>query len=119
MICQDVTNWVKTCKRCKKAKDPYVDLNVKQGSIIANNLMDLLWLDFTTLDHNKHRKENVLIMMGVFSDFTVAVVMSNQQAKTIVKALVDRWSYSYGNPSRNHDKGRSFDNKVIEQPCKI
>ena len=36
MMCQDVNNWVKSCKRCKKAKGPYNDPNVKQGSLIAN-----------------------------------------------------------------------------------
>ena len=34
---------------------------------------------------------SVLIMMNAFSKFTIVVVMPNQQAKTVAKALVDRW----------------------------
>ena len=32
-------------------------------------------------------KENVLVMTDAFSKFSVAVVMPNQQAKTVAKAL--------------------------------
>ena len=62
MVHQDVTNMVKMCKRCKKVKGPYIGPNVKQGSIIANNTMDLLCLDFATPDPSKDGKENILII---------------------------------------------------------
>ena len=55
---QDVIIWLKTCKGCKKAKSPYLDPNVKQIPTIANNLMNLLCLDFTTLDPSEDEKEN-------------------------------------------------------------
>ena len=108
----------KTSKRCKQAKGPYNDPNVKQGSLIANHPLEILCLDFTTMDHSKDGKENVLVMTDVFSNFTVAVVTPNQQAKTVTKALVDRWFYTYGIPSRIHsDQGKSFGNKIIHHLC--
>ena len=59
-------------------------------------------------------------MTDAFSKFSVAVVMPNQQVKTVAKDLVDKWFYTYGIPSRIHsDQGKSFDNKIIEQLCKI
>ena len=59
-------------------------------------------------------------MTDAFSKFSVAVVTSNQQAKTVAKTLVDKWFYVYGIPTRIHsDQGKSFDNKIIEQLCKI
>ena len=65
-------------------------------------------------------KENVLVMTDAFSKFSVAVVMSKQQAKTVAKALGDKWFYIYGIPSRIHnDWGESFDNKIIKQLHKI
>ena len=67
-----------------------MDTYVKQGSIIANNPMDQLCLDFTTLDPSRDEKENVVIMTDTFSKCTVAVVTSNQQAKTVAKDLVDK-----------------------------
>ena len=79
-MCQDVTKWVKSCKRYKKAKNLYNDPNGKQGSLIANCSLDLLCLDFTKMDCSKDGKENILIMIDAFSSFTVAVVTANEQA---------------------------------------
>ena len=117
---QDVTNWVKNCKWCQTAKGLYVELDLAQGSIIANNPMDLLCIDFTKVDPSKDGKKNVLVMTNAISKFSEAVVMPNQQAKTVAKALVDKWFYTYGIPTRIHsNQGKSFDNKIIEQLCKI
>ena len=74
---QDVTNWVKSC-RCKKTKGAYNDSNVKQGSLIDNLPLNLLCLNFTKLVHSKDGKEIILIMMDVFSNFTVAGKNSGQ-----------------------------------------
>ena len=57
-------------------------------------------------------------MTDAFSNFSVAVVKSNQWAKTVAKALVERWFYTYEIPSRicsDHDK--SFDNKSMNHLC--
>ena len=60
------------------------------------------------------------MMTDAFSKFSVAVVMSNQQVKTVAKALVDKWFYTYGIPSRIHsDQVKSFNNKIVKQLCKI
>ena len=81
-----VTNWAKNCKWCQTAKGPYVDPDPSQGSVTANNPMDLLCIDFMKVEPSKDGKENVLIMTDAFSKFSVAVVMHNQQAKTVAKS---------------------------------
>ena len=83
---QDITNWVKNCKQCQTAKGPFVDPDPLQGSIIANNPMDLLCIDFMKVGLSKDGKENVLVMTDAFSKFSVAVVMPNQQAKTVANS---------------------------------
>ena len=117
----DVTSWVKNCKWFQTANGPYVDPDPAQGSIIANNPMDLLCIDFMKVDPNKDGKENVLVMTDAFSKFSVAVVMTKPTGENMVaKALVDKWFYIYGIPTRIHsDQGKSFDNKILEQLCKI
>ena len=80
-MCQDVNNWVKSGKRCKKAKGPHNDPNVKQWSSIASGPLEILCLDFTTMDHSRDGKESILVMLDAFSNFTVAVITPNQQAK--------------------------------------
>ena len=87
---QDITNWVKNCKECQTAKGPCVDPDPTQESIVANNPMDLLCIDFMKVDPSKDGKENVLVMTDAFSKFSVTVVMPNQQVETVAKALVDK-----------------------------
>ena len=79
MMCKHVINWLKLCKRCQKAKGPYNHPNVKQGLLIVNPALDLLCLNFTKMDCSKEGKENILIMMNILSNFTVAVITPNEQ----------------------------------------
>ena len=57
------------------------------------------------MDHSKDGKADILVMTDAFSNFTLAVVAPNMQAKTVAKDLVDRWFYAYGIPSRIHSDG--------------
>ena len=116
----DVQSWVKNCQHCKTAKGPYTDPEPPQGSIVANNPMDLLLIDFMKLDPSRNGKENVLVMMDAFSKFCVAVITPNQKAKMVAKALIDKWFYTYRIPAHIHsDQGKSFDNHLIDHLCKL
>ena len=111
---------LKNCKWGQTAKSPYVDPDPSQGSIITDNPMDLLCIDFMKVVLSKHGKENDLVMTAAFSVFSVAVVMPNQKVKTVAKALEDKWFYTNGIPFRIHsNQGKRFDNKIIEKLCKI
>ena len=77
---QDVSEYVKTCPRCQTAKGNYTDPKTKPGSIIANNPMDLLCIDFTKVDPSKSGKENILVLTDAFSKFSQAFVTPNQKA---------------------------------------
>ena len=84
-LLQDITRWVKNCqtKQCQTAKGPYVDPDPAQGSIVANNPMDLLCIDFMKVDPSKDGKENVLVMTDAFSKFRCG--SSNAKSMCIVK----------------------------------
>ena len=112
---QDITNYVKTCPWCQTAKGDYTDPKTKLGSIIANNPMDLLCIDFTKVDPSKSGKENILVLTDAFTKFSQAFVTPNQKALTVAKILVDKWFYVYGIPARIHsDQGQSFDNQILQ-----
>ena len=105
----DVTNRVKKCKWCQTTKGPHIDPNPSQGSIVANNPMNLLCIDSMKVDPSRVW-ENVFVMTDSFS----------KQAKTVVRVLVDKWFYTYGVPSRIHsDQGKSFNNNMIKQLCRL
>ena len=112
---QDVSNYVKTCPRCQTVKGNYTDPKTKPGSIIANNPMDLLCIDFTKVDPSKSGKENILVLTDAFSKFSQVFVTPNQKALTVAKILVDKWFYVYGIPTRIHsDQGQSFENQIMQ-----
>ena len=92
---QDVTNCVKTYPQCQTVKDDYTDPKTKPGTIIVNNPMDLLCIDFTKVDPSKSSKENILVLTDAFTKFSQAFVTPNQKALTVAKILVDKWSYVY------------------------
>ena len=112
---KDIADSVKDCPWCQVAKGPYVGSKTQPGSIIANGLLDLPCLDFTTMDPSRDGKENVLVLTDAFSKFGQAFVTPNQKALTMSKIIVDKWLYIYGIPAQIHsDKGRSFENIFLE-----
>ena len=112
---QDVTNYVKTCPHCQTVKGDYTDPKTKPGTIIANNPMDLLCINFTKVDPSKSGKENILVLTDAFTKFSQAFTTPNQKALTVAKILVDKLFYVYGIPTRIHsDQGRCFDNQIMQ-----
>ena len=94
------------CPQCQVAKGPYVGPRTQLGSIITNGPLDLLCVDFTTMDPLWGGKQNVLVLTDAFSKFSQAFVTPNQKALTMAKIIVDKWFYVYGIPARIHsDKG--------------
>ena len=97
------------------AKGPYVGPKTQPGSIIGNGPLDLLCVDFTTMDPSREGKENVLVLTDAFSKFSQVFVIPNQEALTMAKIIVDKWFYIYGIPARIHsNKGQSFKNSILE-----
>ena len=86
----------------KTAKGPHTDPEPPRVSMVANRDTDLLCLDFMKEDPGKNRKENIIVMMDASSKFSVAVMTPNHKAKTIEKALVDKWFDTYRIPARIH-----------------
>ena len=112
---RDITQYVKDCPWRQVVKGPYVGPKMQPGSIIANGLLDLLCVYFTTMDPSRDDKENVLIVTDAFSKFSQAFVTLSQKALTVAKIIVDKWFYIYRIPARIHsEKGWSFENTILE-----
>ena len=65
---QDVTWYVKECLQCQITKGDYTKPNTIPVIIIANNLMDLMCIDFTKVDPLKDGKENILVLTDAFTN---------------------------------------------------
>ena len=112
----DATEYVTNCHRCHVAKGHYTGPHTQPGSLVANNPLDLLCIDFLKVDPSRDGKENILVLTDAFTKFSQAFITTNQKALTVAKVLVEKWFYVYGIPARIHsDKGRSFENAIITQ----
>ncbi|KAL1277561.1 hypothetical protein QQF64_024234 [Cirrhinus molitorella] len=64
--------------------------------------------------------ENVLVMMDVFTKYTLAVPTCDQRAETVAQVLVVEWFCKLGVPGCIHsDQGRNFESSLIQQLCSL
>ena len=116
----DAERWVSQCQRCLISKGDYNEPKTVQGSLVANQPLELLCIDFTKADVAKGGKENILVLTDAFSKYSQAFVTPNQKSLTVAKVLVEKWFSVFGIPARIHsDQGRSFDNEIIASLCKM
>ena len=74
----DATEYVTNCHWCHVAKGHYTGLHTQQGSLVANNPLDLLCIDFLKVDPSRDGKENILILTDAFTKFSQAFITNNQ-----------------------------------------
>ena len=82
--------------------------------------MELVALDFLTLEDGRGGVTNVLVMTDHFTKFAMAVPTTNQSARTTARVFFDSFVVHYGFPARIHsDQGRNFESKIIKDLCTI
>ena len=92
-------HWVINSKRYKVAQGTCLHQSLMQGSLVANNSLDLFCMNLTKTEPSKDGKENVLVITDTFSKFTIAIVTPSQKIQTVAEVPVDMRSYTYGIPS--------------------
>ena len=102
----DVTEYVTNCHWCHVAKGHYTGPHTQLGSLVANNPLDVLCIDFMKVDPSRDSKENILVLTDAFTKFSQAFITNNQKALTVAKILVEKWFYEYDILAHIHsDKG--------------
>ena len=87
----DTDHWLAQCEQCLISKGDYNEPKTVQGSLVANQPLELLCIDFTKADVAKGGKENILVLTDAFSKYSQAFVTPNQKSLTMAKVLVDKW----------------------------
>ncbi|PIK45899.1 hypothetical protein BSL78_17238 [Apostichopus japonicus] len=115
----DITLYCVNCDQCTRAKNqPRVREPIE--NLTATRPNEILAVDFTILEKDANRYENVLVMTEIFSKFTQAVATKDQTAESTAQALISHWFNRYGVPKRLHsDQGRNFQSALVRQLCKI
>ena len=116
----DVGRMVASCERCKVANAPHCPAGAPLVSIQTTTPMELVCIDFLTLDKCKGNIEDVLVITDHFTRYAQAIPTPNQNAASIAKALYESFFVHYGFPQRLHsDQGKAFCGRVISELCKL
>ena len=112
----DITEYFTNCHQCHVTMGHYTGLQTQQGSLVTNNPLDQLCIDFMKVDPSRDGKENILVLTDAFTQFIQAFVTNNQKALTTAKILVNKWFYIYGIPAHIHsNKGQNFEKTIISK----
>ena len=115
----DIEKYIKNCPRCirRKTRVPTLAILVTVDSTYP---MDLVCMDFLSLEISSGGYENILVITDHFTRFAQAIPSRNQTAKITARLLFDNFVCHYGFPSRLHnDQGRNFESEVIKELCSI
>lgn len=119
-LSRDIDNKVKTCRRCICAKSPNLPEKAPLVSIVTSRPMELVCIDFMSLEMSKGGYQNILVVTDHFTRYAQAFPTRNQEAKTVAKILVEQFFVHYGLPERLHsDNGANFQGRVITHLCQM
>lgn len=111
---------VKNCPRCIRAKTPYLPAQAPMKTITSTRPLEILCMDFLSLETAKGGYNSILVMTDHFSGYAFAYPTRNQEAKTVAKLVVENFIVHYGIPEKIHsDQGGSFEAKVIKHMCQM
>ena len=115
---KDVEKWLQNCSRCILRKKPPQIAELM--SITSSRPMELVCMDFLSLEMSKGGFEHILVVTDHFTRYAQAIPCKNQTAQTTAKALYESFIRFYSFPERLHsDQGRNFESKVIQELCKL
>ncbi|KAL9972949.1 hypothetical protein ACROYT_G019349 [Oculina patagonica] len=116
---KEVDRHIASCERCIKRKSPDPP-RAPMVPILAREPMELLAIDFLSLEKGKGGFEHVLVVTDSFTKYSWAFPTCNQQAPTVAKLLWENILVNFGFPQRLHsDQGRDFESRIIRDLCKV
>ena len=113
-----VQDYIKKCLPCIRRK-AHIPARAPLINIITTQPLELLCIDFLSLEPCKGGIENILVITDHFTRYAHAIPTKNQTAKTTANVLVDFFMH-YGFPLKLHsDQGRNFESAVIKEVCEL
>ena len=88
------------------------------GRLRADKPLDLVCIDFLTVDKSTDGREHILVITYCYTKFSKAIPTRDQLAITVAKILMKEWFFNFGIPNRIHsDMGRNFVSAVVREIC--
>ena len=115
---KETTLYVNKCQNCLKRKAiPDV---VPLQPIIASQPMELVHMDFYSIEPSKGNIENVLVITDHFTRYAQAYPSKTQTAQATAKILWENFIRHFGFPEKFlSDQGRNFESESISELCKL
>ncbi|CAL9683895.1 unnamed protein product [Knipowitschia caucasica] len=118
-MANDVQMKVKTCERCTKRK-ALPEKAAPLVNIRTSYPLELVCIDFLTLEPDKSKVKDILVITDHFTKYALAIPTPNQKAKTVAKALWENVFVHYGMPRKIHsDQGPDFESRTIKELCAL
>lgn len=89
----DVKQRAQSFERCQGAKDSGSVSHSYMGQLLATQPNEVVAIDFTQLEPSRNGLESVLVIIDVFSKYTLAVPTRDQQAVTVAQVLLTECFY--------------------------
>ncbi|XP_036433704.1 uncharacterized protein LOC118812695 [Colossoma macropomum] len=111
----DIEQYIKSCGECIARKSPSPRV-APLNQIVSSGPMELVCLDFLSLEPDSSGTANILVVTDHFSRYAQAYPTRDQKALTVAKVLIEKYFVNYGLPARLHsDQGRDFESRVIRE----
>ena len=118
-MARDTEFKVKYCERCIRRKSP-VNQRAPLVNIETVQPLELVCMDYLTLETSKGGYSQVLVITDHFTRFAQAIPTKDQTAKTTAEVFFNSYIVHYGVPLKIHsDQGACFDGKIIHELCKL
>ena len=89
-------------------------------NIHTSQPLELLAIDYLTLEPSKGGFEHILVITDHFTRFAQAIPTRNQTAKTTAEVLVSKLFFPFGFPLKLHsDQGAAIESRVIKELCNL
>ena len=113
-----VESWCNKCSTCAQVKEP-TKARMQQYnvcSLFKRIALDIVGRFSATKDGNKH----IMIISHSFSKWPKAYAITNQEATTVARVLVDNWICTFGVPMEMHsNQGRNFESKLFQRVIEL
>lgn len=109
----------KNCERCVRRKARAQKAS-KLVNIKVNGPLELLCIDFLTIEPDSKDTRNILVMTDHYTKYAQAYPTKDQTAKTVATVLWENFISHYGFPRRLHsDQGACFESEIVAELCKL